>query len=133
MELCSVEFTPSMESTIYGFLPIFMQIIFAFGFVFATIAISGFLGPKIYSKRKNANFECGLDPIGDARSPFPIKYFLVALLFVLFDLEVIFMYPLALNFKAMGWEGLAKLGSFVALLGVGYLYMVKKKAFDWVK
>lgn len=120
-----------MEANIYGFLPIIMQIIFAFGFVFATIGISGFLGPKIYSKKKNANFECGLEPIGDARSPFPIKYFLVALLFVLFDLEVIFMYPWALNYSSIGWDGLAKMGGFIVLLGIGYLYLLKKKAFDW--
>lgn len=122
-----------MESNLYGFIPILMQVIFAFGFVFTTIVISGFLGPKRYSKRKNANFECGIDPIGDARAPFPIKYFLIALLFVLFDLEVIFMYPWAVNYSSLDWQALLKMGGFIILLGIGYLYLLKRKAFDWEK
>ncbi len=122
-----------MESNLYGFVPIFMQIIFAAGFVAITILASSFLGPKRIGKRKNANFECGLDPIGDARAPFPVKYFLVALLFVLFDLEVIFMYPWAVSYESFGWAELAKMGGFVALLGIGYLYILKKKALDWEK
>lgn len=120
-----------MQSTFYGFIPILMQIIFAFGFVFATIFISNYLGPKRYSKRKNAHFECGIDPIGDARSPFAIKYFLIALLFVLFDLEIVFMYPWAVNFINAGWDSLWKMGSFILLLGIGYVYLLKKRAFDW--
>lgn len=122
-----------MESNLYGFVPIFMQIAFSAAFVFATIYISNFLGPKRIGKRKNANFECGLDPIGDARAPFPVKYFLVALLFVLFDLEVIFMYPWAVNYKEFDWTALLKMGGFVFLLSVGYFYVLKKKALDWEK
>lgn len=122
-----------MESNLYGFVPIFMQIIFSAAFVAVTILASSYLGPKRISKRKNANFECGLEPIGDARAPFPIKYFLVALLFVLFDLEVIFMYPWAVGFSDFDWTSLLKMGGFVALLGIGYFYILKKKALDWEK
>jgi NADH-quinone oxidoreductase subunit A len=122
-----------MNSGLYDFLPILMQAAFATIFVVAVIVVSTFLGPRRRSARKNANFECGLDPIGNARSPFAIKYFLVAILFVLFDIEIIFMYPWAVNFKEIGFTGLLKMGGFMALLLVGYLYIVKRKALEWEK
>lgn len=122
-----------MNSGLYDFLPILMQIAFATIFVLAVIIGSTFLGPSRKSARKNANFECGLDPIGNARSPFAIKYFLVAILFVLFDIEIIFMYPWAVNYKAIGLSGLLKMGGFMIVLLVGYLYIVKRKALDWEK
>lgn len=120
-----------MNSNLHDFLPILMQIAFSAVFVFATIIASSFLGPRRKASRKDANFECGLDPIGNARSPFPVKYFLVAILFVLFDIEVVFMYPWAVNYKAIGLEGLLKMGGFIALLLIGYLYIVKRKALEW--
>lgn len=122
-----------MESNLYDFVPILMQVAFSVVFVFATIFISNYLGPKHRSAKKNKNFECGIDSIGDARSPFAVKYFLVAILFVLFDIEIIFMYPWAINFKAVGMSGLLKMGGFISLLLVGYLYIVKRKALDWEK
>lgn len=122
-----------MNSNLYDFIPILMQIAFSVLFVFATIFVSGLIGPKHKASRKAANFECGLDPIGNARSPFAIKYFLVAILFVLFDLEIVFMYPWAVNFKTMGVSGLLKMGGFIGLLFIGYLYIVKRKALEWEK
>jgi len=122
-----------MSSNLYDFMPILMQIGFCTIFVFATVFISKALGPRHKSSRKEANFECGLDPMGNARSPFPVKYFLVAILFVLFDIEIVFMYPWAVNFKTIGWDGLLKMGGFIALLLVGYLYIVKRKALEWEK
>ena len=122
-----------MQSNLYDFVPILMQVAFSVVFVFATIFISNFLGPKHRSLKKNQNFECGVDSIGDARTPFAVKYFLVAILFVLFDIEIIFMYPWAINFKAIGISGLLKMGGFISLLLVGYLYIVKRKALEWEK
>lgn len=122
-----------MNSNLYDFLPILMQIAFCAVFVFATVFVSKALGPKHRSSRKEANFECGLDPIGNARSPFPVKYFLVAILFVLFDIEIIFMYPWAVNFKELGWEGFGKMGIFIGIIVVGFLYEAKRKALDWEK
>ena len=111
-----------------------MQIAFSLVFVFAIIWVSNLIGPKRNkASRKNANFECGLDPIGDARTPFSVKYFLVAILFVLFDIEIVFMYPWAVNYKAIGLEGLLKMGGFIVLLLIGYLYIVKRKALEWEK
>lgn len=122
-----------MESNLYDFIPILMQITFSLVFVFLVIWVSNLIGPKRKALRKNVNFECGLDPIGDARTPFSIKYFLVAILFVLFDIEIVFMYPWAVNYKAIGFEGLLKMGGFILLLLVGYLYIVKRKALEWEK
>lgn len=122
-----------MGSELNDFVPILMQIAFSVLFVVGTLAISTFLGPSRKSVRKDANFEAGLNPIGNARSPFAVKYFLVAILFVLFDIEIIFMYPWAINYREIGLSGLLKMGGFIGLLLIGYLYIVKKKALDWEK
>jgi NADH-quinone oxidoreductase subunit A len=120
-----------MQSDQYSYLPILMQLILAVGFVVGTIIISGKLGPKRTSEVKDKNFECGIESVGNARIPFSVKYFLVAILFVLFDVEVIFLYPWAVNFKELGIEGMLKMIVFMALLLVGFFYIIKKKALDW--
>lgn len=108
-----------------------MQFLLAVGFVVTTIIISGFLGPRRKSASKDKNFECGIESIGNARIPFSVKYFLVAILFVLFDVEVIFLYPWAVNFREMGVEGMIKMSIFMTLLLVGFFYVIKKKALEW--
>lgn len=120
-----------MQSTQHDFLPILMQAGLATGFVVATIIGSGFLGPKRHSKNKDKNFECGIESVGNARIPFSVKYFLVAILFVLFDVEVIFLYPWAVNFKNLGADGMIKMVVFMMLLLVGFFYIIKKKALEW--
>lgn len=122
-----------MASNQIDFIPILMQIAFCVIMIFLIIFVSNMIGPKHKAKRKSENFECGLQPIGNARQPFAIKYFLVAILFVLFDIEILFMYPWAVNFKAIGWSGLAKMGVFIIMLSVAYLYIIKRKALDWEK
>lgn len=120
-----------MQSDQYSYLPILMQLILAVGFVVGTIIISGKLGPKRTSEVKDKNFECGIESVGNARIPFSVKYFLVAILFVLFDVEVIFLYPWAVNFKDLGIEGMLKMIIFMTLLLVGFFYIIKKKALEW--
>jgi NADH-quinone oxidoreductase subunit A len=120
-----------MQTSQHDFIPVLMQILLAVGFVASMIAISAFLGPKRNSVNKNKSFECGIESVGNARIPFSVKYFLVAILFVLFDVEVIFMYPWAVNFKEMGVEGLIKMGIFMTLLLIGFFYVIKKKALVW--
>lgn len=120
-----------MQSDQYSYIPILMQAILAIGFVVGTIIISGKLGPKRSSEVKDKNFECGIESVGNARIPFSVKYFLVAILFVLFDVEVIFLYPWAVNFKELGIEGMLKMIVFMSLLLVGFFYIIKKKALDW--
>ncbi len=126
-----VKITHTMQSDQLSYLPILMQFLLAAGFVVGTIIISGKLGPSRSSKIKDENFECGIESIGNARIPFSVKYFLVAILFVLFDIEVIFLYPWAINFKDLGVEGLIKMMVFMALLLVGFFYIIKKKALVW--
>lgn len=120
-----------MNETYISYFPILMQVLFAAGFVAFTIAVSHYIGPKRSSKNKDANFECGIPQHGNARIPFSVKYFLVAILFVLFDVEVIFMYPWAVNFRSMGIEGLLKMMLFMGLLLIGFYYIIKKGALEW--
>ena len=108
-----------------------MQLGLAVGFVVGTIIFSNYLGPKRSSESKDKNFECGIESVGNARIPFSVKYFLVAILFVLFDVEVIFLYPWAVNFKELGMDGMIKMVIFMLLLLVGFFYIIKKKALEW--
>ncbi len=113
------------------YLPIF--IMFTIAVAFAGVSLWGThkLGPIRKTKVKLESFECGIEGQGNARVPFSIKYFLVAILFVLFDIEVIFMYPWAANFKELGLLGVIEVFSFIALLLVGFYYMISKKALKW--
>ncbi len=120
-----------MQTNQLDYFPILMQFILAVGFVVGTIIISGYLGPKRNSANKDKNFECGIESVGNARIPFSVKYFLVAILFVLFDVEVIFLYPWAINFKELGIEGMIKMVIFMLLLLTGFFYIIKKKALEW--
>ena len=119
------------QSSPLDYLPILLMFIVALGFVVTTMLASHWLGPKRKTKIKLDSFECGIESLGNARLPFAIKYFLVAILFVLFDIEVIFMYPWAVNFKEMGWAGLGKMAIFMSLLVVGFYYVMKKKGLEW--
>src|ERR1039457_1822923 len=103
-----------MQNTALDYLPIFLTFIVAAGFVVLVMFVTHFLGPKRRSKIKNDVFECGIEAQGNARIPFSVKYFLVAILFVLFDVEVIFMYPGAVNFRTLGFTGFIEMMTFVA-------------------
>jgi len=121
---------PAASSPV-DFLPIALMFVVASGFVVTTMVVTHLLGPKRKSKIKEDTFECGIEVQGNARIPFSIKYFLVAILFVLFDVEVIFMYPWAVNFKHLGLSGLLEMLTFVAFLLVGFYYIIKKGALKW--
>jgi NADH-quinone oxidoreductase subunit A len=114
-----------------NYLPIALQLLFAGGFVALMIFISSVMGPKRATSDKLENFASGIETHGDARSPMAIKYFLVAILFVLFDVEVIFFYPYAVNFKNLGWAGFMEVILFVAFFLVGFIYIIKKGALQW--
>ena len=101
------------------------------GFVATMLFLSAMVGPKRRTKEKLETFTSGIESHGDARQPVSVKYFLVAILFVLFDVEVIFFYPYAVNFKMLGWEGFLAVLMFVALFLVGFIYIIKKKALKW--
>lgn len=119
------------QSTAQDFIPIIFQVIVALGFVVVTLFATHLLGPKRKTEDKLDTFESGVKVIGNARQPFSIKYFLVAILFVLFDVEVIFMYPWAVNFRELGWNGIIEMFIFMGTLLLGFIYVLKKKALDW--
>jgi NADH-quinone oxidoreductase subunit A len=121
----------SASSSADNYFPIGIQLIFAAGFVATMIGLSALVGPKRKTADKLENFASGIESHGDARQPMAIKYFLVAILFVLFDVEVIFFYPYAVNFKELGWNGFFAVLMFVAFFLVGFTYIIKKGALKW--
>jgi NADH-quinone oxidoreductase subunit A len=118
-------------NSLSDYLPVLMQVFLAIGIVSVMMGASHLLGPKRKTKDKLANFESGIKAIGNARQPMAIKYFLIAILFVLFDVEVIFFYPYAVNFKELGTEGFFAVVMFVAFFLVGFTYIIKKGALKW--
>jgi len=114
-----------------NYLPILLQAIFAIGLIVTIIIGSDLLGPKRKTTDKLQNFESGIEIRGNARQPMAVKYFLVAILFVLFDVEVIFFYPYAVNFRSLGWEGFKAVVLFVGLFLAGFIYIFKKGALKW--
>jgi len=94
-------------------------------------AISSILGPRRPSAIKSSTFECGSETIGDARQRFAVKFYVVALLFIVFDVETVFLYPWAVNFKALGWFGYVEMLVFAITLVIGLAYVWKKGALDW--
>lgn len=121
----------STPSGLIDYLPIALMAMLALGFVLMVMVLTHWMGPKRKSKIKLESFECGIESQGNARIPFSIKYFLVAILFVLFDVEVIFMYPWAVNFKELGTLGFVEMLLFISFLLVGFYYIIKKGALKW--
>ncbi len=119
------------SNTAANYLPIGIQLIFAAGFVASMIGLSAWVGPKRKTTDKLETFASGIASHGNARQPMAIKYFLVAILFVLFDVEVIFFYPYAVNFRELGWGGFSALLMFVGFFVVGFIYIIKKGALKW--
>ncbi|MBC7424166.1 MAG: NADH-quinone oxidoreductase subunit A [Ferruginibacter sp.] len=114
-----------------NYLPIALQLIFAIGFIATMMGLTHYFGPKRSTSDKLQNFESGIEIKGNARQPMAIKYFLVAILFVLFDVEVIFFYPYAVNFRVLGWYGFLAVVTFVGTFLAGFVYIIKKGALDW--
>jgi NADH-quinone oxidoreductase subunit A len=128
---CMYRFLLDVNGSPSQYLPIGIQLFFAIGLVATIIGVSHFLGPKRVTTDKLENFESGIEQIGNARQPMAVKYFLVAILFVLFDVEVIFFYPYAVNFRQLGWQGFGAVLMFVAFFLVGFIYIMKKGALKW--
>lgn len=114
-----------------NYFPIGIQILFAIGFVAVMMVLTHLLGPKRPTAQKLENFESGIEIHGNARQPMAVKYFLVAILFVLFDVEVIFFYPYAVNFRELGWNGFVAVLMFVGFFLSGFYYIIKKGALNW--
>ena len=119
------------QSLPVNYLPIIFQMIVALAFVVIVMFVTHKLGPTRKTADKLTTFESGVEVIGNAFTPISIKYFLVAILFVLFDVEVIFMYPWAVNFKDLGSPGMIEMFIFMGSLLLGFIYVLKKGALDW--
>lgn len=115
------------------YIPILIQAAVAVGFVATTLVVTHILGPKLNGKKKDAAWECGIEEIGNARFPVSIRYFMTAILFVLFDVEVIFFYPYAVNFQELKADGLIAVIVFVGFFLTGFFYVLKKGALEWEK
>ena len=118
-----------------NYIPIIIQIAVAAGFVLLSILGTHFLGPrqKSTSTKKNEAFECGVEVEGNARTPFSVKYFLTAVLFVLFDIEIVFFYPYAVNIREFGVEGFYAVLTFISVFFIAFIYVWKRGALDWDK
>jgi len=127
-----METTSNVTSNL-NYLPLLIQMGVAVGFVIFTLIATHLLTPSVRTKKKDENFECGIPAEGNARFPVSIRYFMTAILFVLFDVEVIFFYPYAVNFHALKLEGLLAVVMFVAFFLIGFLYVRKKGALEWEK
>lgn len=131
MDLYLLQAVNQSADSAYWYLPVGLQLIFAVIFVGAMMGLTHMLGPSRRTSDKLANFESGIESVGNARQPMAIKYFLVAILFVLFDVEVIFFYPYAVIFKELGWQGFAAVLMFVGFFLCGFIYIIKKGALNW--
>ena len=114
-----------------SYIPVAIQILLVVGLIGLLLAVTHWLGPKRKTADKLEVFASGIESHGEARQPMAIKYFLVAILFVLFDVEVIFFYPYAVNFKGLGWEGFWAVMMFVGFFLCGFIYIIKKGALKW--
>jgi NADH-quinone oxidoreductase subunit A len=125
------------HNTPVNYFPIALQLAIAIGFIAVMMIVSHLIGPKRRTSDKLINFESGIPSVGNARQPMGIKYFLVAILFVLFDVEVIFFYPYAVNFRYFmslpegGEKIFLEVVLFVAFFLCGFIYIVKKGALEW--
>jgi NADH-quinone oxidoreductase subunit A len=114
-----------------AYIPLLLLILAAAGLSLVLIALSSLIGPKKPNPVKNSPYECGMAPIGGARVRFSVKFYLVAMLFILFDVEAIFLYPWAVVHRHLGWFGLIEMAIFIFILVVGYIYIWKRGAFEW--
>ena len=123
--------SPVDPNSTAAFLPILMMVVVATGFAGATLAASHFLGRRINDPAKLSPYECGVTPVGTARERFHTRFYLVAMLFIVFDIETVFIYPWAVVYKQLAVFGLIEMGVFIAILLAGLVYVWGKGALEW--
>ena len=114
-----------------GWASILLLIMLGVGFSVVMVSLSSVLGPRKPTPEKQAPYECGMPAVGDARERQSVKFYLVAMIFLLFDIEVAFLYPWAMALRDLGWSGFVQVVLFMALLLAGYIYVWRKGALDW--
>jgi NADH-quinone oxidoreductase subunit A len=120
---------------LYGYVPVAVMVALATIIAAGMVAGSYLLGPKKPTRFKQESYECGMTPVGTARERFPIKFYLIAMLFIIFDIETIFLYPWVVTFhdstRSIKLFSLVEMGVFVLILFVGYIYIWRRGAFEW--
>ena len=116
---------------LHGWLPILIMIVLGAGFGALNIGLGRLVGPRRPTPEKLAPYECGMPPVGDARERHPVKFYLVAMIFLLFDIEIAFLYPWALALRELRWTGFMQLIVFFLILLAGYVYVWRKGVFNW--
>jgi NADH-quinone oxidoreductase subunit A len=119
------------SSTLTGYIPIFLFMGLAFAFPLVTLLVAKLIRPNTGGAGKLMPYECGVDPDSDARQRYAIRYYVVAILFVIFDVETIFLFPWAIIYKQLALFGLIEMLVFLGILVVGYIWIIKKGALDW--
>ena len=120
-----------MEAMLENYFPILIFIIVGLAFGVTPIVLGYILGPRKPSSAKNSAYECGFKPFSTARIKFDVRYYLIAILFIIFDLEIAFLFPWAIVINKIGWPGFIGMGIFLLLLAVGFIYEWKKGALEW--
>src|SRR5579871_1670793 len=120
-----------MSPGLQAYLPLLIHLLVAAFLATMLITLSTVIGWRRPNKAKQQPYECGITPTGDAREPFSVKFYLVAMVFILFDVEAIFLYPWAYIFKSLRWFGFVEMLLYIGILLVGYFYLWKKGALDW--
>src|SRR5882672_4998447 len=114
-----------------GWFSILIMIALGAGFALISVLLSNVLGPSHPTAEKSAPYECGMPPVGDARERQSVKFYLVAMIFLLFDIEVAFLYPWAVSLRDLGWPGFVQIVTFFLILLVGFVYVWRKGVLDW--
>lgn len=119
------------DSILNGYIPIFLFIVIAVSFPLVTLLVAKLVRPNTGGEGKLSPYECGVDPDSDARQRYAIRYYVVAILFVIFDVETVFLFPWAIIYKQLALFGLLEMLVFLGILIVGYVWIIKKGALDW--
>jgi NADH-quinone oxidoreductase subunit A len=114
-----------------GWFSILVMVALGAGFALISVLLSSVIGPKKPTPEKEAPYECGMPPVGDARERQSVKFYLVAMIFLLFDIEVAFLYPWAVSLRDLGWPGFVQIVTFFLILLVGFVYVWRKGVLDW--
>lgn len=115
------------------YIPLFAHFIIVMGLACVILALSWWVGVKRPSKEKLSPYECGMPPVGDARGTITVSFYLIGMIFILFDVEAVFLYPWAIVFRSLRWTGFVEMALYIAILLAGYIYIWKKGALDWTR
>jgi NADH-quinone oxidoreductase subunit A len=115
------------------YIPVLVHLIAVMAVGSVILGLSWWVGVRRPSKAKLEPYECGITPVGDARGSFSVSFYLVGMIFILFEVEAVFLYPWAVVFKSLKWSGFIEMTLYIAVLLAGYIYLWKKGALDWTR